>query len=376
MQPQPSDGPKRLPFIDAMRGLAVLLMIAVHTTDVFLAMPFREGDVWSRIDILFGFVAPAFLFFSGVTLYLAVVRRRESGRTVSDLVVRALLILALGYWLHIPAHSLRRALEASRAQVVRFFDSDVLHVIALSMLLVLGLVAFVRLPRRAGLPILLLGVAIAAITPVVWDAGFVDSLPLAISQFAGPPGTFPLFPYAAYVLTGFGASALLLAARRREFGPLAVGSVGIGLIFTSYLLNLVLSSLPSYDSFWHGSPALVLFRLGGIVLATAGIMWLESAEKNMTWLERIGRASLAIYVLHLMLVYGSPITMGMTYWFDGMLRRAFDPLGTAVLFIAVTVVTLFAVDLWGWFRERSPAWSRRLFWGWWIAFGLFFLLVG
>ncbi len=105
-------------------------------------------------------------------------------------------------------------------------------------------------------------------------------------------------------------------------------------------------------------------------------MWLGKFREKKTWLEEAGRASLAIYVLHLMLVYGSPVTMGMRYWFDSLIYRALNPWQSAALFAAVTVAVWFAVDAWRWFAGRYPEWGRRVFWGWWIGFGVVFLATG
>lgn len=367
---------KRIPFIDAMRGVAVLLMIGVHATDAFLALPFREGVWWSRIDIIFGFVAPAFLFLSGVTLFIAVSRRRESGRPLSGLWLRALAILALGYWLHIPSHSLWIALRSSPAQIDQFFDCDILQLISFSMLLVLSFVALLRNLRWSAWLALGLGVLIAAIAPLVWNAENIQSLPVWLRFYFSSSGSFPIFPYGAYFLIGFGGAAFLLEGSKKQFGAMAVAAIGLGLIFASYFLQLLLDLFPLYDNFWQGSPALILFRLGGVLLVTGGMIGFEKVREKRAWLERVGGASLALYVLHLMLVYGSPVTMGMRYWFNLLLYRALNPFQTIVLFAAVVVVLWFAVDAWRRFRERYPVWSLRVFWGWWIGFALFFLLTG
>ncbi|HLB00719.1 MAG TPA: heparan-alpha-glucosaminide N-acetyltransferase domain-containing protein, partial [Bacteroidota bacterium] len=72
----PRDGkPGRYPFIDVLRGLAVVLMIETHTVNALLAPGGADGAFGSVLTFFNGLVAPAFLFCAGLGFAVALWRR-------------------------------------------------------------------------------------------------------------------------------------------------------------------------------------------------------------------------------------------------------------------------------------------------------------
>lgn len=390
-----------------MRGLAVILMVIAHTTDAFLDPTFKNGDLWYGVDLLFGYVAPAFLFLSGVVLHTALEggseRRRD--RRMRRLIVRLLQLLLLGYWLQIPVLSLRRLLEnPSPDLLARLFDANILQIIALSGLLALllyritgadhitGVYCITKADRITGTDrrtaidtagfrwaTLLLALAITAATPWIWSSTSVAaSLPLPLRAYFSPQpvATFPFFPYAAYYLFG------LLAAKglMRSSGPVSraaiIGGVGVLLLVSGLLLDSLLHGIPPHNDFWGSSGQHVIFRLGGVAIIIAVGLFVDMMRgRPHEILCYIGRTSLAIYVVHLVLIYGSPMTMGMRYWFGGVLGGAFTPLGTIALSAAIVLLAVVAIRAWSYLRRERPKvalWTKRLAWG---TFWGFFLLV-
>src|SRR5947209_82853 len=59
---------KRFPFLDWMRGLAVLIMIQCHTFNSFVRMDVREGGPYVLSQFVGGMAAPLFVFMAGMTL--------------------------------------------------------------------------------------------------------------------------------------------------------------------------------------------------------------------------------------------------------------------------------------------------------------------
>ena len=101
----------------------------------------------------------------------------------------------------------------------------------------------------------------------------------------------------------------------------------------------------------------------------------KKRRKDKAILEKIGAASLGIYIVHLMIVYGSPVTMGARYWFNGMLDGVMTPFETFITFMLVTVATSSVVLLWRSFRKHQPQYSKLIGWGWWVGFTIVFMIV-
>ena len=59
---------KRFPFLDWMRGLAVIVMIQCHAFNSFVRMDVREGGPYILSQFVGGMAAPLFLFMAGMTL--------------------------------------------------------------------------------------------------------------------------------------------------------------------------------------------------------------------------------------------------------------------------------------------------------------------
>ena len=75
---------QRLDFVDAQRGLAVVLMIWMHTADAWLEPALKQGRNWDIVRSLGGLAAPTFLLLVGVSLVPRAARCRGRTRAVSS----------------------------------------------------------------------------------------------------------------------------------------------------------------------------------------------------------------------------------------------------------------------------------------------------
>ncbi len=369
---------RRLGSIDLARGVAVVLMVGAHATDAFLGDSWKQNDLWYAINILFGFVAPAFIFLSGLALWHALTGRSGNDEHRGRIATRYLTILLLGYWLQLPVLSLRQLIFNQRPdELARLFDANILQLIAVAGLIALGLAMALRSPDRARIASLLLGITAILLTPSISAGTLYLGLPLAIRPYVAPspPATFPLLPYLAYFMVGFSLSPHLTGAAqslRKRTIVLLFGALLLGL---GLALDPLLAPFPPYNDFWGPSIQHVFFRLGGII-----VLFACSLHAMALWpygsglLAYLGRNSLAIYVLHLMLIYGSPMTMGMRYWFGGALDGRLHPVATLATTVAVLALCTAAISLWRWLRTEHPRialWLKRLWWG--LFWGLFLL---
>ncbi|MEO5928445.1 MAG: acyltransferase [Candidatus Kapaibacterium sp.] len=367
----------RIREIDVARGLAVILMVGCHAAGAFLADEWKGNDLWYDVNILFGFVAPAFAFLSGVTLWMAL-RRREEVPGGGSVAARYGIILLLGYWLQTPVLSLRQLIYKPAPDLLaRMFDANILQVIALAGLALTGLWRITGSLRRTGWIALGLGFVVMIATPYVWSSGLYGGLPLPVRFYLAPqpPATFPLFPYAAYFLFGFVAAAPVIAAAGSVRGRVGTAIVGGGLIAAGFLLDALLRGFPPHGDFWGSSIGHQLFRMGGVMLLISIAFLIARADgADLDAVAFIGRRSLPLYILHLMLIYGSPMTMGMRYWLGGVLNRSLSPVETMLVAILVLGICALAVFAWEGIRRRRPDLARWGIFLWWGLFWGFFLL--
>ena len=387
--------PPRLRWLDILRGIAVLGMIATHVAGALLATAWKQGELWNNLNISFGFVAPAFLLCSGITLWVAMQRRASppthAGNRTKKLLRRAGTIVLLGYWLQIPVLSIRQLIwRHDPTELARLFDSNILQVIGVVMAALIVCAQLVHSLSIARWVAAVVAVGVVAATPYVWEGNLYQALWLPFKAYVAPQpvASFSLFPHAAYFLVGFVVAPLLVRLGRwRFFFPLlaALGSASVAL-----LLDACIGQFPPHDNYWHGSIQHTFFRLAGlfvlIALAQAVALWLPSGsqqddkqhdgqEERRTLMEKIGARSLAIYVLHLMLIYGSPVNMGMTGWLNGRFSNAWGPALCLLGGIVITMLCYGAVVLWEWVGREYPQakiWGKRL---WWIVFWGLFLTI-
>jgi peptidoglycan/LPS O-acetylase OafA/YrhL len=366
-----------------MRGVAIVLMIGTHATDAFLADAWKHNEVWYTINILFGFVAPAYMYFSGTTLWVALQRRGDDpftlGPKTRHLLRRFALIILLGYWLQIPVLSLRQLVWIQRPhELERLFNSNVLQVIGLTLLAITLVAYLLGSLHRTRIAALAVSIVIVIVTPWILQSGLYLSVPLPLRYYLAPqpPAIFAIVPHAAYVLLGFATASPLIDAVGRRRGWLSIAVAGIALLAGAWLLDMLLADVSPFNQFWGSTPQQFIFRMGGLAVITAAVATVAGGTRphSTAWLEFAGRRSLGVYMLHLMLIYGSVMTMGIRYWLHGALNNTMSPIATAAATVAIMAITWFALRIWEWLRTTYPPvalWSKR---GWWGVFWALFLL--
>ena len=334
-------------YIDAFRGLVALVMVQGHVCDTLLSAATKAQPLYQLQLLFHGSTAPGFLFASG---FVAGLPRAPLSASASLRRARRLLfILGVGYALHLPFFSIWKiALEATPAQKAALFACDALQLIAMSQLLVMGLQWTFgrRWIAAAGLAAL----AVLAAAPSIWASGLSRALPPILGAYldnASVPSTFPLFPYAAFVLAGAVAGAGLgrqdAAVRHRR--AVAWGAVllvsGVALAF----------ALKGAVPFWGPSPGYALLRMGGLLLLLRVVEEVSRREwPGIRTLALLGHETLLVYVLHLYLLWGGVLGAAPLGPWAGRLGFA-QGLGVVVLMIPVLLAAAWS---WHHVKMRFP----------------------
>lgn len=365
---------ERFVALDRLRALAVVSMVQGHTFTALLADGELPHELKRIHSLIHGLTAPAFLFGAGlafgVATYPRYAQHREGGAPLQRRLRRYAGLLAIGYALQLPGSSLFAALRLQGDQLVPVLRVGPLQLIALCLGVAQLAVLLFRSPARHALAALVLGLLLMFTAPLVWtaDASAFGGVFVA-SWLDGRTGSlFPIFPWASYTLLGTAASFLLTQPAQRAIGGVHWLLAGLATAGASYALFRAGVRLADEPLFWRASPLFVCFRLG-LVLIVLGLLHAgtERARSNQrqlaalgghgraSWSALLARHSLAAYVCHLLLLYGTPLTPSLHHKVGGSLTA---PEATAVfvLLMLLTAGVIKALTLLG--RQRELTWVR------------------
>jgi uncharacterized membrane protein len=345
----------RIPALDAARALGVVAMVAGHTLDAVLSPAARAAPWAVEYWKARGLTAPLFLLVSGWAVSVAVQRAPARGLAIPrGRLGRAALLLAIGCALRWPGWGLDALRQGDRAVWAHLLGFDALHVIAVSLLAAAGILALPLRPRAhalafVALVVLAVSLGMAAPAPLLPS---VDELPawlpaLAVAQAIGGTSAFPLFPWSGY----FFAGAVLGVATRGRGGArpaLSAGLAGLALAAGATAL-----AGPGVASLLAGDPLLFAFRTGVVLVVVAGLAAVPAAAAARV--APLGRASLAVYALHLPIVYGWSTQAGLAARIGPSLGAG-AALGLALAVLAGCLLLAQAVALaWRTYRPSARA---------------------
>jgi len=330
-----------------MRGLAVVIMIQCHTFNAFARLDLRDGGPYVLSQFIGGMAAPLFLFMAGMTLAfqmdslerkeLRPIRRWWSsmGRAAYVMGI-ALLFRATNFIASLPNVTLKDLTKV-----------DILNCMAVGMA-VFSFAAFFEFRSRARFA-LLAALTIAAISPVMANLAW-DGAPALLREYlvAGPGrGRFPFFPCASYVGFGLAVGTVVKRTAEDRFERLMQWSVLIGfaLVFVAQYLSNIPYSIYTKSDFWTDSPTLILIRVGiSLLLMASSFLWTEYiARARWSWMQVLGKNSLLVYWVHVMLVYGSLM------W---SLKRKLSIAESVLITMAVTASMVLLAWVWMWWKAR------------------------
>jgi uncharacterized membrane protein len=284
-------------------------MIEAHTSDAWTRLADRGGLPYGVLTVLGGFAAPLFLWLAGVGVALSasrtMARTGSRAQTAASIVHRGFQIFLLAFLFRLQAF-----VVSPGSHPVTLFRVDILNVMGPAMagaglLWLVGRRTSVQIAALAGA-----AAAIAMVTPVVRAAPAVDQLPPWIQWYLRPAGehtTFTLLPWSGFVFAGGAAGTIMAGWNRSLRRPAIVGLSGLVLIALGFY-TATLPSIYAASSFWTSSPTWFAVRVGVVMLFVSLLAGVEatplSALPPFTILERLGRASLFVYWIHVELVYG------------------------------------------------------------------------
>jgi uncharacterized membrane protein len=300
--------PPRLLALDWLRGFAVLVMAECHVFNALLAPEYRGSAWFSVLNWMNGLVAPAFLLVSGGVMGMNLNNRWQDviarGAAWRKMWRRVGQVFVVAYLLHLPTPLLWQFFGPRGPHLLDLWTKmDILQCIFGSLSLILLLVPLTRRPDIHRIVCAVLGVMAATSTRWVdaWAAGV--HAPKWLMNYLWPTGVgrFPLVPWAAFLLFGVWLGPAIFSEEsvwRQTMRALLAGAAFI-------LAAELMKSPERYDT------PFVLSRMGWVLVGLAGCCWLGAPKRGMEWILQFGQLSLWSYTVHLIIVYGSGISLGL-----------------------------------------------------------------
>jgi uncharacterized membrane protein len=346
----------RLGFLDWTRGLAAVIMLQGHVFHSFTSPDLREGSPYILSQFVGGMPPTIFLFLVGVTFAFLMDSMERKGMALKDRLTGALkragLLFALAFLFRLQMW----VFGLPRSPASDLFKVDILNCMGLALGVMAVMTVFQTVERIRLCAIL--GLAIAAASPLVSALDWTRAHPLVAAYLAPDQLSFSFFPWAAFVAFGMSAGSILRVMNRDHMERFVQWGTLFGLVLivgVRYFSSLPYS-LYSQSDFWLDSPALVLIKLG-IILLMISFAWLWNeyvVADRWSWVRQLGTTSLLVYWLHTELVYGR------WFWFFKDSLSVAQTAVLAVLVIVLMVALSWIKTNWDQFQDYLPAPTRRL----------------
>ncbi len=295
--------------IDLLRAIAVALMLEGHTTHVFLQTELRDpaNIAFSTWQWIRGFTAPLFMFVSGLVFTFLLFDENFSLKEerLKKGIRRGMFLIFLGYLLRFPSFNPYYLARISEEQIRTFISVDALHIIGFG-LLAISFFAFVLNYLKTGA---FASRFFSVVSLIFFFAGaFTDNFTFAqklpdflAAWFVNDYGSiFTLFPWLGYLFLGASFSFIFRRNNSRAKKR--------GLLF----------ALPAFivfaaiEKFTGETYFLIIAERTTFVMALLGIAILitDKFKKLPSGILALGKNTLTVYVAHLVILYGSPVSIG------------------------------------------------------------------
>ena len=341
---------KRVRYIDILRGWAVLIMLFWHLNDALISDDIRGTAISYISQFIGGLAAPMFLFTAGASSSILMFRKKNLFTAFTadfrKRTVRILMILFLAYLMHLPSENIISViLSRSGETYLHFIKTDVLQVIAVGLLFLHFLFLLVKNSKVYFYSISIIGILFIVLTPYVWLIDFGRYLPLEAATYFSSAyySLFPVFPWLAYLFLGAAVMHLVIENRDNEkYFLLKIFMAGTAMIIVGLVTHLAGIKTSINYNFWVTSINIFMIKLGTVLV----LMWFFSAiiqklNYDMKIFKTFSSESLFIYVVHLLLIYGSG-----KYTLQTIYGRTLNWMELAVIYFTMAFGLLVAAKTW------------------------------
>ena len=332
----------RLYFIDIARSIAILLMLEGHFVDNALMDVYRDtnNDIYNAWLFVRGFTSPIFLTITGIVFTYLLIGNNHLEYFKNNRIKKGYKrVVELLFWGYV-------------VQVYAFHVLQCIGIGILSILILYGIYKVVKIIPLwvyfffAGTIIFSSYIVISS-----WPKEYYwpESAPIFIqNMFHGKYSIFPILPRMGYTMYGAMIGVILYTykSKVKEWSfILSVFLIGAFLYFFLKDLLLILDGIFAHP-IYHLYKVDWLYECLGMVLIILSI--LIALEKFIGEIKpnlflKIGQNTLTIYILHMVLLYGSITGFGI----NRVIHKNLTPwqiLPATICFILFFVILIYYLD--------------------------------
>ncbi len=320
----------RLMFIDMARSIAILLMLEGHFVDDSLMEVYRDrtNSIFTTWEFIRGFTSPIFLTVTGIVFVYLLMGNNHlkyfQNIRVTKGFKRSIELLFWGY-------------------LLQYYAFHVLQCIGVGIFTILVLYGLYKLIRViplwiyffvGGTLVFSSYIYFATLPPTqYWPAGAPSFIQ---NMFQGEYSIFPILPRMGYTLYGamFGVLLHNLKDHVKKWG-FAFSVITIGVFLYFFLKEIfIYVDYKMGNQFYHIYKLDWLYECLGMVMIVLGMLMIIEkliGEIKPSLFLKMGQNTLTIYILHMIILYGSITGFGLNRLF----HHALTP------WQAVTAVVLF-----------------------------------
>jgi uncharacterized membrane protein len=352
-----SEKKHRIIFIDLMRAFAVIQMVQGHTVDVLLSPEFRSGDypAYFLWNFMRGMTAPIFMFTAGTVftyLFRLVEESFLKNVRVKKGFKRFLLLIFIGYLLRYPTYKVFDFSGVTQDRLNIFFAVDVLQLIGCGLLFLL-ICAFIAEKIKLSDQFVFTFIAFFffILTPFVTNINWIEIFPQPVAGYfyEGTGSLFPLFPWVGYVILGGVLGSYLakhpLVFKTNKFS-LVLSIVGFGLILISMGYVYFAGKYGYHSESTSYTIDTIIFRAGFVLVLNSIVSFIsQKIESIPRVIILVGRNTLLIYVIHLIILFGSAWNPGLYGFFAGKFTVIQTIVSALLMITLMTIMVLFLSKL-------------------------------
>lgn len=334
---------QRLYFIDIARSIAILLMLEGHFVHDSLALDLRDesNSIYYYWKFIRGFTSPVFLTVTGIVFTYLLLGNDQTAFWKNMRVRKGLKrVVELLFW----------------GYLLQYYAFHVLQCIGVGILTIISIYGISRLIKVIPLwiyyavagSLLFISYLYFGLLPEghYWPSqapAFVQNI------FHGKHSLFPLTPHMGYTMFGAMIGVILFNAKDKvKTPPFILSGFFIGFflyVFSKKLLLAIgetsmLQGTNVYRMDWLFEKLGMVFMVLSILLALE--TYVLKIKKSNLFLK-IGQSTLSIYIIHMIVLYGSLTGRGLTHYFHERLN-AYQIVPYTLSFVVTFIVFAYFLD--------------------------------